>query len=302
MIHVFIVNPKAGKPGFVNRLRNELSKMTDIEYYVFSSNSPSHEIELAALAESVFDEEQIRIYSVGGSGTFMKVLSGIKNLSNLEIACFPTGTNDYLKVFGDEEKSFHDIRALINGKVVKADYMEVNDMKCINSFSIGIDTSIINVAEKTNELRLLGHKVPYLLGTLYAIVVEKNRGYQVCFDDKNFIGKATEVYFGNGCAMGGSLFFNQNPRINSGMGFYRIFRNKGPMGRIPMVAAAKNKDFEWLDNNTTFGDSRTMVVRRTDGKRVHANVDGELYTSEEFTVKIVKEGLNLVIPREADYE
>lgn len=81
MLHIFIINSFAGKGGFSEYIRTELEKKKNIEYLIFNSEYPGHEGALAAQLYELFENETIRFYACGGSGTFRNIM----NLSLIHI-------------------------------------------------------------------------------------------------------------------------------------------------------------------------------------------------------------------------
>ena len=79
MIHIFIVNSNAGNKEFANGLRVELSHIEDIEYYVFDVRYAGYEVELLHKVQHIFEDEKLRIYCCGGSGTLRNVINGIED-------------------------------------------------------------------------------------------------------------------------------------------------------------------------------------------------------------------------------
>ena len=112
MIHIFIVNPYAGKGAFADDLRLKLSRIEGLNYFVFSTRYKGHETELVKEIQDIFENEKLRFYCCGGSGTMRNMLNGFEKLDDAEIAFFPCGlTNDFLKMFDKDEARFHDIPA-----------------------------------------------------------------------------------------------------------------------------------------------------------------------------------------------
>ena len=165
MIHVFIVNPMAGRGDFAEKLRKKISEFKDIEYYIFDTRNAGYEGELINRIQHIFEDEKLRIYCCGGSGTIRNILNDIDNLDNVEVAFFPCGlSNDFLKVFPkNEQKRFSVLEELIYGDVIDVDYIRYNNKGiALNTFSMGIDSALIECMEKYRFLNTIGNISPYL--------------------------------------------------------------------------------------------------------------------------------------------
>ena len=100
MVHIFIVNPYAGQKTFADDLRSKLEGMKGLNYFVFNTRYAGYEKEVIKKIQHIFEDEKLRFYCCGGSGTMRNMLNGFDNLENVEIAFFPCGlTNDFLKMF-----------------------------------------------------------------------------------------------------------------------------------------------------------------------------------------------------------
>ena len=59
MIHIFIVNPYAGKGAFADDLRLKLSRIEGLNYFVFSTRYKGHETELVKEIQDIFENEKL---------------------------------------------------------------------------------------------------------------------------------------------------------------------------------------------------------------------------------------------------
>lgn len=304
MIHVFIVNPYAGKQNFADNLRLKLKELDDngIEYYIFNSRYPGHETELMASVREIFDEEKLRVYCCGGSGTLCQVMSGIKDedMKNVELASYPCGlTNDFLKVFKKEDqKRFHDINELINGEVIEVDYIKTSCGKALNTFTEGMDTNTTKLMDEHRYLQIVGDSVPYTLGLIYGIFVGKQRELIVETEFGVYDGKFMEMFFGNGNVLGGDLTFFESADVTDGKADIRMFQcPRGIPTLLPLIGLMRGK-FDYLDKKSIYGKSSYIKIRSKDGQPICFNHDGELKLgSDKWEARVIKKGLKLVVPR-----
>lgn len=300
MIHVFIINPFAGHQTFADDLRTRLSEYDDLEYFVFNTRYEKYETELVKKILRVFEGEKLRVYCCGGSGTMRRMLNGFDDLSDVEIAFYPCGlTNDYLKVYGKNEERFHNIDELINGEVVDIDYIQTNHGIALNTLSTGLDSACQTKMNQYRPLRFVSYKLPYIMAVYYSLFVSKTKEYEVKLDNDTLSGYFSEIFFGNGHVLGGDIFFADNACSTDGLGITRIatVKKRGfPLASILM--SLKKKNFAKASKKMKFCLSKTIEIKRTDGKPFTINQDGELiHGVTECKARMIKQGLHFVVPK-----
>lgn len=299
MIHIFIVNPFAGRKNFADNLREKLKKISNIDYYIFNSRYPGHETELMRQVREIFDEDRLRIYCCGGSGTLRNILSGIDDFENIEIASFPCGmTNDFLKVFGEDEKRFSDIEELINGDVISVDYIKTTDGVCINTMSQGLDTHTVRVMSDLSAFQVIDENLPYFLGILYGILIGKHQNYYIETEFGIFEGNFMEMFVGNGHVLGGSMMFFDKADPTDGKLDVRIIKCGRGLLCIPYVVALLKNNQKWLDVHSVHGQTSFVKIKSRDGNPIPFNQDGEFIKDhKEWEARAVRRGLSFVVPK-----
>lgn len=306
MIHIFIINSHAGNTRFSAGLRRHLDeKYADLNYYIFHTRKARDERELMNEVLTLFGNEKLRIYCCGGSGTISNAIYGIKDFTNLEFAFYPKGfTNDFLKVFGKDERLFADIDELIDGKVVNIDYIKTNHGNCLNTFSLGLDSEQIMRMEQFRDSSILGKNFPNILGFAYAVLFSRPLELEILVDgSERIVVSSLELFFGNGGVIGGRLCFDDAPIITDGLGHMLIYRRTGKIGLISMLVKLTKNDTGSSDVKRYDGYVSEIKVKRRDGVALRVDFDGELQESQkEWTAKIVQRGLPFVVPKGVDIE
>lgn len=300
MVHIFIINPFAGHQTFADNLRAKLSTYEHLDYFVFNTRYEGYEAELVKKIQSVFEGEKLRFYCCGGSGTMRHMLNGFDDLSDVEIAFYPCGlTNDFLKVFGKNEEKFHNIDELINGDVIDIDYIKTEHGVALNTLSTGLDSNCQTKMNEFRVLRFVGDMLPYMLAVVYSLFVSKTREYEIKLDNDTHSGYFSEIYFGNGHVLGGNIFFADNACATDGLGITRIATVKQRGFPLAMILLnLMNKKFAKVSKKMIFGLSKTIEIKRTDGKPFTINQDGELiHGVTSCKGHIVKQGLHFVVPK-----
>lgn len=302
MIHVFIVNPMAGNMHFAEALRKEISRYSDIEYYIFDTRNAGYEGELIKKIQHIFEDEKIRIYCCGGSGTLRNIVNDIENLDNVEVAFFPCGlSNDFLKIFSNEDqKRFTSLDELIHGEVLDIDYIRVNNKNiAINSVSAGIDGKFLNLIDDYRFLNSLGNQVPYLWCLFVSLFKAGTMKCEVTTSEKHYLDDFTEIYFGNGNVLGSNLYIYDNPDVTDGKGKYMFLRSDArKFWSIPIalkMLKRKNRELEYI---AEYGEDNCIYIRRMDDGPIQYNADGEIITiGGTAKIEIVKKGLHFIVPK-----
>ncbi len=299
MIHIFIINPFAGKKTFADDLRTKLNEIEGLEYFVFNTRYAGYETELVKKIQHIFAGEKLRFYSCGGSGTMRNMLNGFADLSQAEVAFFPCGlTNDFLKTFGSDMARFKNIEELIYGDIVKVDYIKTNHGVALNTVSVGLDSNVVSKMEQYRVLRMFSDDLPYNMATLYSFFISGTDEYEIAFDDEEYSGRYAEIFFGNGCVLGGNMHFAPFANRVDGKAMYALIGNRRNFRLLPELIALTGENYENYGKLMTRGTSQKMRLRRKDGAPFGVNHDGELIRNiSECEAQIVRQGLSLVVPK-----
>lgn len=299
MLHIFIVNPYAGRKTFADDLRSKLEKIDNLNYFVFNTRYAGNEAEIIRMIQDTFAGEQIRYYCCGGSGTMHNIMNGFEDLSKVEIAWYPCGsTNDFLKMFGEEQMLFHSIDELIDGKIMPMDYIQTNHGVALNSVSVGLDSVALQKQKQYDLIRSFSETAPLNIGIIYALAFSKTMEYEIVVNNEFITTSVSELFFGNSNIMGGNLHFFESTDMNSGIGQYRVISETGLRALRLLNHGLRKKNFEFLDANSRYGESTFIRIRRKDGAPFVINQDGELTReADEWEAHIVPRGFNLVVPK-----
>ena len=185
MKHIFIVNPVAGKADVSRLIRKYAESRSDIECIAFNTEYAGHETELIKRFADIFDDEVIRIYACGGSGTLCRIISGIDDFKKIEVGCYPAGmTNDFLKCFEGGVEAFSNLDALVNGRTMPVDIFDCDVIKGINSFCYGYEASVADGVNKLSALGFLGKAISYKLSIVINLIRPLLKDYTITIDGK----------------------------------------------------------------------------------------------------------------------
>jgi diacylglycerol kinase family enzyme len=301
MIHVFIVNPIVCEPGYAMKLRKQLEEFPDLHYYVFSTRRPGHETDLVEVLCRFFDNEELRFYCCGGSGTMRNMLRGFKDITRAEVAMIPYGTCDFLKAFTDDLTHFRDVSAMINGEVVYVDYIKSNLGIALNCVTFGADTDSLKKGDEVKALGLGRRRLPGLVTRLHAAFLANPKFFDVTTDSLKFTNeKVTLMYFGNGSYIGGKYRMGINENVDDGLASYTFVPGRGHFARLNAIKAATGGNLGQLKKVTESGLSKFIKARRTNGMSFNLELDGELCQAYELRAEIVRQGLRFVLPKRGE--
>lgn len=299
MTHIFIVNPFAGRKTFADDLRTKLANIKGLNYFVFNTRYAGNETELVAKIQHIFEGEKLRFYCCGGSGTMRNMLDGFEDLDNAEVVFFPCGlTNDYLKVFGSNEKLFHQIENLITGDVIDVDYIQTNHGVALNTFTTGLDTTNNILFEKYRMFSIFNEQMPYNLSLLCSLFIVPPAEYEIYIDNDLIEGSFSEIFFGNGHVLGGNLFFQENTNAADGLALGCLFPGRRGLRLMSTLTKLQHQKYDDLKSLATYFESRKIRILRKDRTPFSMNLDGESMPADsEWSARIVKKGLHFVVPK-----
>ena len=86
MLHLFIVNPVAGRGKALKQVKliKTLCKEEKIDFKIIVTKHPKHATEIA----KEYSEKDCIVYSVGGDGTLFEVINGLVN-TNIPVCMVP---------------------------------------------------------------------------------------------------------------------------------------------------------------------------------------------------------------------
>lgn len=300
MTHIFIVNPYAGFGGTARKLREQLDEIPDLKYYIFHTRVDQYADELIREILPLFDsDEKLRFYACGGQGTLCSVMNGFNNLENVEIAIYPQGySNDFLKMVDHSDRDFRYIRDIIEGDVIKVDYIKTNHGYALNTLSVGLDAVVVRKMQDYVNLSTLGYGVPLSLGMLFALFVQKPLEYEYTIDGERYTDTLTEFFFGNGETLGDNLHFDPEASVLDGIAScVTIPANRG-FKLLSPLRKLMSKDKTKIEQMSTNRQAIKFSIRKVDGEPIDVNLDGDIISGYDYWEgEIVKGGLSLVLPK-----
>ncbi len=299
MKHIFIINPHAGAglKNDYNLIKENILKFSseyDIEVFITKKEKDATNIVKKYLNKHSTDT--VRFYSCGGDGTLNEVINGIIGYDNASVSVYPCGSgNDFVKSIGKVD-DYLDVKSLLNAENKKIDVLVVNDdTYCINVCNCGFDAI---AAKHANFLKNKGKKNSYTRGVIKALFCGmKNKiTFEIDGEVINSDGNLLLSTVANGNYYGGKYKCAPNAKIDDGKIDACIVR---PVSIFTLIKLIKLYELGGHIGNPKF--EKILKYKQCESVRLYSNeefvmsVDGEIISSKEFKVKILKNAINFGI-------
>ncbi len=298
MVHIFILDPYAGGQMDGDSLDAKLKDIANLEYYIISLRSLDDEEGLVGKIQEFFEDEQLRLYICGQNRTLYTVLNELKSPDSVEIAYIPNGVdNDILKVFRKNEDKFRDIEKMVEGNVVKVDYIKTNHGVCLNSLSVGVNY-INNTLMSTSfiwEWLVAAHRSAWIW---FSFLKAKPKKMSFTLDDVRMEGLFSLLFFGNSFSLAGTLFFSDYSFINDGKAVVSVTPALPPFKMKSLLHALRRKNLTTLGKMNKLHYSKRMSLHLEDDGYTLVYLDGVPHEERgDWEVEIVPEGIRFVLPK-----
>ncbi len=301
MKHIFIINPAAGKsdstaPVAANIRRTCVER--GLDYEILTTEYPRHAIELVKKKAVEYAGQTMRFYACGGDGTLNEVAAGAAGLANVSITHFPCGSgNDFIKLFGQDCRSFKDLDALIDGKELALDYIETDCGACINVFSVGVDARVAAGMQKYKRIPMLQGSMAYNISTVENVLRGLSEPYEVQVDGVDYSGKQTLILAGNGRFYGGGFHPVPEADPTDGLLDVLIIKAVDLITVMKVIGAYKAGRHRQYPQYITHLKAKSLTIAHRDGKDMQVNLDGEIVPSPRVSLRVAEHKLRFVIPQ-----
>lgn len=301
MRHIFIINPKAGQGGNVQRIQTlaeELGRRHHLETLCLLTHASGHATTLArSLAET---GEPLRLYACGGDGTINEVANGIAGFANAAMTAIPTGSgNDFLKNFGPDQEKFHNPELLWDGPITPLDLIDCNGQRCALTLACsGIDARVAADVHKYSGLPLLHGKGAYIASLLVNFFFKGiGSHWTVYLDGVPQTGAYSLATVCNGRYYGGGFLPMQEASMTDGVLNTLIVKqvtrrtftkfvlpySKGEYWRFPQYAQS----------------ATAREIRIVSDQDIVTCLDGEIFLFRDVTFRLSEKKVNFFAPKGA---
>lgn len=302
MKHLFIVNPAArqgNRTTMVTSLIQQVFARRDAEYEIYITKGPGDGA--AKIAHDAQFENDLRVYACGGDGTVNECAGACAGQPNVAMSVFPCGTgNDFVKIFGEEQKKFMSIGALVDGEISPLDIVKVNDRYSINVACIGLDSRVGASVHDFDKVPIIGKgKGAYILSTLSHCLKRITDHLTVRINGQVITGEFNTITICNGTWYGGS--FNPTPEARPDDGLLDVLLIHGVKRHQLTVLLTKYAKglFKEIPQHVTH--YRTTKLTVEGDEELIVNLDGEVMTAKTAEFKLIPGGLRFLHPKGMDY-
>jgi len=287
---LFIVNPVSAKAKLdyaVDLIKKQPYFNSEEDEILFSEYA-GHVTEIAVA------HPDCEIYSVGGDGTFLEAVNGVKD-TGCPVCFLPLGSgNDFIR----SVSSLKDFDSVVNG--LESSEKRVLDLGLIddgcfaNIASVGFDAEIVKNAQKFKNIPLL-RKFSYILSIFYTLFTYKGIPPKMTVDGEVIEGGFLLVAVANGRFYGGGIEIAPTAVIDDGI-----------FDVIYAPAMSRLKVLTILPRLLNGSHLNHKLVKRVLAKNVTIesdkeflrNTDGDLKPTFRTDISIKPNGLTIILPKD----
>ncbi|HUX56387.1 MAG TPA: diacylglycerol kinase family protein [Bacteroidales bacterium] len=289
---VFIINPIAGN-GFAKTIVPKLQEMIkkySIDAELAFTERSGHASELS---ENYMGRGFSYIIGVGGDGTLNEISRPLINRKDVTIGIIPAGTgNDFIQIlgfpnrFGDKE---WDIFFKCN--IIEMDAGSCNGMIFLNGMGLGFDAQV--AAENYTEPGKVkkGGKHKYIWHIIKTLLFFKEKRMTVLTDTDRHETDCFINTIANGRRFAGGFFLTPKALADDGLLDVCMIKKLTLLERFKILLKVP-KGTHITDKEVNY--YQTSEIKLEFSEKVPFHVDGELYFSEKFDVKILPLALNMI--------
>ena len=278
----------------IRALAENAFKSNPDKYEIYTTKAPGDATEeVRRRAET---GENYRIYSCGGDGTFNECVSGAVNKSNIAVCPFPFGTgNDFCRMFGEEQKLFTDMDAVIAGTEHDIDVIDCNGRYSINICSVGIDARIGTNVHKYSSIPLIGGATGYVLSAIVEICKGISRHMVIRSSDYAADGKFALVCACNGRYYGGGFNPSTDAMPDDGILDIYIISDVNLLTLAALIGKYAKGRGDELPKYITHLRSDHVSIEFDEDNVI--NLDGEAMSAKKVDMKLIHKAVKMIVPR-----
>lgn len=289
----FIINPKSGtqsKEHILHLLDEQLDKNRYILEVVYTEYA-GHAVEIAAQKAK---EGVHAVVAVGGDGTINEIARSLVH-TQTALGIIPCGSGNglarHLQISMDPKKA---IEIINEGIIDVIDYGKINDVSFFCTCGVGFDAFV------SLKFAKAGRRGPltYLEKTLLESLKYQPETYELETEDGTLKYKAFLIACGNASQYGNNAYIAPQAMLTDGLLDVTILEPFTVLDVPSLSFQLFNKTIDQNSRIKTFR-CKTLRIHRTKPGVVHYDGD-PLMMGENIDVKVIKEGLQVIIPKYAE--
>ena len=289
----FIINPKSGtqsKEQVLHLLDEKLDKTKYAKEVVYTEYA-GHAVEIAAQKAK---EGVHAVVAIGGDGTINEIARSLVH-TKTALGIIPCGSGNglarHLQISMEPKKA---IEIINEGIIDVIDYGKINDVPFFCTCGVGFDAFV------SLKFAKAGRRGPltYLEKTLLESLKYQPETYELETEDGTLKYKAFLIACGNASQYGNNAYIAPQATLTDGLLDVTILE---PFTVLDVPALSFQLFNKTIDQNSRIKTFRcqTLRIHRTKPGVVHFDGD-PMMMGENIDVKLIKEGLQVIIPRYAE--
>lgn len=291
----FIINPISGTQG-KEQIVKWLDEKLDKERYepeILYTERAGHAVEIAAQKAQ---EHVYAVVAIGGDGTINEVARSLAH-TETALGIIPCGSGNglarHLQIPMDPKRA---IEVINDGLVDVIDYGKINDVPFFCTCGVGFDAFV------SLKFAQAGKRGPltYLEKTLLESLKYRPETYELEMDGSTSRYKAFLIACGNASQYGNNAYITPQATLNDGLLDVTILEPFNVFDVPSLAFQLFNKTIDQNSRIKTFRCRSLQIHRKTPGV---AHFDGDpTMMGENIDVEIVKNGLQVIVPRKTEKE
>jgi diacylglycerol kinase family enzyme len=310
--HLFVINPKSfpdkrEMSDFITSVEELIGESATIRISRYPRDAVAKVNNFLEAATE--NNEQVRVYAVGGDGILFDCLNGMQKYRDHELASVPYGnSNDFLRAFGEENVHlFRDIKKLSESPSIWTDVFLCSSNVAIANAAIGIESSTLLITEQLAKKFASIPFLRFLIPSLYrisAISIFFNKKlrcqhYDITLDGEDYSGDYMDINIGNCFGNGGSNVPNPNALPNDGK-LNAIFIKKMPVIKcLFRMGAFLKGNFEKYPDD--FFEVKFEFLHAMSDEPIRIATDGEAFYTSDLYIETFHDALRIVAPEGLAY-
>jgi YegS/Rv2252/BmrU family lipid kinase len=309
MEYFFLFNPVAGTSDRSDAMIPQVhaaaaaAGVAPEELHILRTEYKGHATKLAQ--EAAAGGKEVRIYTVGGDGTFNEALCGVVGYQNAAVGCIPSGSgNDFIRSFSDDRSEFLDFAQQLAGGVLPIDLIQTQRGYAASITSAGLDAQVAYGIPKFRHIPFCGGEMAYKLSLIKEVLGKRGRKLSFTIDGKTFVEDCLMVAVCNGHAYGGGFLAAPEAKLDDGILDIFAIRTV-PLKKIAQLVPIyqKGKHFqngavlpEYQDTILYFPGKQVEIHPVDDDRPFIVNVDGECGPDTMLKAEVAPLAANIILP------
>ena len=290
---IFVVNPISGTQSkeLVLSLLDEKIDKARYSWEVMYTERAGHAVEIAAKAA---EEKTDIVVAIGGDGTINEIARSLVH-TKTALGIIPCGSGNglarHLQISMEPKKA---IEIINEGIIDVIDYGKINEVPFFCTCGVGFDAFV------SLKFAKAGRRGPltYLEKTLLESLKYQPETYELETEDGTLKYKAFLIACGNASQYGNNAYIAPQAMLTDGLLDVTILE---PFTVLDVPSLSFQLFNKTIDQNSRIKTFRcqTLRIHRTKPGVVHFDGD-PMMMGENIDVKVIKEGLQVIIPRYAE--